>query len=131
MTVRQAYIDEVRRCSIYLGILARRYGMLQTSGYSATQERVRRSASREERDPSLPGLRYFPSRARGHLNSWIGELYQFHTVAMYAGSDELERQIRTSITSLAGRQITPWVKLDRLVFQLFALRRLLANRTLW
>jgi len=114
---RQAYKAEVRRSSIYLGILSRRYGVKQPSGYSATHAEY--EEARKHRKELLLFLdSTVPQKDRdGHLNSWLDELYQVHVLAKYEDLDELARQIKTSLTELARKQITPWVKLGKLVFQ--------------
>jgi len=114
---RQAYLGEVRRSSIYLGLLSRRYGVRSPSGYSATQEEYE-EARRERKetllflDSSVPD-----SEREGHLNQWLKELHQVHAVGFFNGVHELSEQVRTSLVNLAGNQFTPWVKLDHLVFQ--------------
>lgn len=114
---RQAYISEVRRCQIYLGVLSRRYGIKLPSGYSATHEEY--EEARKYRKKILLFLdAMVPDAERdGHLNRWIMELYQFHVVARYCGVMDLAQQVRTSLEEVAKDELTPWVKLGRVVFQ--------------
>jgi len=114
---RQAYKTEVRRSHIYLGILSRRYGVKQQSGYSATHAEYEEARNHHKElllflDDAVPR-----KEREGHLNSWIDELYQQHVLAKYKGLDELAQQINTSLVELARKQITPWVKLSQFVFQ--------------
>lgn len=112
-----AFLAEVRRSTVYIGILSQRYGARLPSGYSATQEEY--EEARKERKEILLFLdNALPDTEReGHLNRWINELYQFHVLGKYEGLDGLAQAIRTSLTHLAGVQLTPWVKLGHLVFQ--------------
>ena len=114
---RQAYTSEVRRSQIYLGILSRRYGTRLPSEYSATHEEY--EEARKHRKEILLFLdAAVPDRERnGHLNTWIKELYQVHVLAKYNGVEDLVQQARTSLEEIARDELTPWVKLDRVVFQ--------------
>jgi hypothetical protein len=114
---RQAYKAEVRRSDIYLGLLAQSYGVKQPSGYSATHAEYEEAKAHHKEillflDDTVPS-----SEREGHLNRWIKELYQQHVLAKYAGNDDLQRHIRTSLHQLAQKEITPWVKLGSLIFQ--------------
>jgi Domain of unknown function (DUF4062) len=106
---RQSYLGEVRRSSIYLGLLSRRYGIRSPSGYSATQEEYE-EARRERKEILLFLDSSVPDTEReGHLNQWIRELHQVHSIGGYSGLHELAEQVRTSLTHEAGDQLTPWV----------------------
>lgn len=114
---RQAYLTEVRRCTIYLGILSRRYGARLASGYSATQEEYE-EARRQRKELLIFLDSGVPTEERdGHLNQWLNELYQFHVIGKYREMSQLAELVVRSLTHLAGQQLTPWVKLDHLVFQ--------------
>ncbi len=122
---RQAYTEEVRRSSIYLGILSRFYGGKLKSGYSATHEEYGAAVeSRKEillfLDDSVPD-----SERDGNLNRWIKDLYQFHVVAKYQNNDDLLRLVRTSLGQLAANELSPWVKLGAVVFQATKISRTL------
>jgi hypothetical protein len=114
---RQAYLSEVRRCTIYLGILSRRYGTRLPSGYSATQEEYE-EARRQRKEILIFLDSGVPTEERdGHLNQWLNELYQFHVIGKYREMSQLAELVVRSLTHLASQQLTPWVKLDHLVFQ--------------
>ncbi len=114
---RQSYTTEVRRSQVYLGILSRLYGIKLPSGYSATHEEYEEARKHRKEillflDGQVPD-----SERDGHLNRWITELYQFHVLAKYKDTKDLNRHVKTSLAELAADELTPWVKFDRLVFQ--------------
>ncbi len=114
---RQAYTSEVRRSTIYIGILSRLYGIKLPSGYSATQEEYQEALEHGKEilfflDESVPD-----AERDGHLNRWLKELYQFHVVAKFRSVGDLSRLIKTSLEQLATDELTPWVKLGRIIFQ--------------
>ena len=114
---RQAYTSEVRRSQIYLGILSRRYGTKIPSGYSATHEEYEEARKHRKEillflDATIPDV-----ERDGHLNRWIKELYKFHVLAKYRGMSDLVQQAKTSLEEIARDELTPWVKLARVVFQ--------------
>jgi hypothetical protein len=114
---RQAYTSEVRRSQIYLGILSRRYGTKLPSGYSATHEEYE-EAGKHQKEILLFLDAMVPDAERdGHLNRWIKELYQFHVLAKYRGMSDLVQKVKTSLDEIARDELTPWVKLDRAIFQ--------------
>lgn len=114
---RQAYTSEVRRSQIYLGILSKRYGSRLPSGYSATEEEYE-EARRHRKEILIFLDANVPDREReGHLNRWIRDLYQFHVVGKYASIEDLKAKVLGSLVGLATHELTPWVKLDQLVFQ--------------
>lgn len=123
---RQAYISEVRRSQIYVGILSRRYGSRLESGCSATHEEYK-----EARDNRKELLLFLDDTVGAEernpeLQSWTKELYSHHVLAKYKGVSNLSQLVKTSLVSLATDQLTPWVKLGRLIFQ--ATRIALATR---
>lgn len=126
---RQAYTAEVRRSDIYLGILSRRYGTKLPSGYSATHEEYEEARKHRKEillflDESVP-----QSERDGHLNRWIQELYDFHVVSKFDGIADLMEKVQTSLDKVAGEQLTPWVKLDRAVFQATRIEKSVQQRT--
>lgn len=126
---RQAYTTEVRRSDIYLGILSRRYGTRLPSGYSATHEEYEEARKHRKEillflDESVP-----QSERDGHLNRWIQELYNFHVVSKFDGMADLTEKVQTSLDELARERLTPWVKLDRVVFQATRIEKSIEQRT--
>lgn len=114
---RQSYKEEVRRSSIYLGILSQFYGGKLPSGYSATHEEYEEAVSHRKEillflDSSLPD-----QEREGNLNRWLKDLYQFHVLAKYTDLNVLHSFITTSLERLAGDELTPWVKLGNVIFQ--------------
>jgi len=126
---RQAYTSEVRRSQVYLGIMSRRYGTKLPSGYSATHEEYEEARKHRKYillflDATIPD----PERD-GHLNRWIRELYQFHVLAKYRGMSDLIRRVKTSLQEIARDELTPWVKLDRVIFQATRIAKAMQGQT--
>lgn len=126
---RQAYKSEVRRSQIYFGILSHRYGAKLPSGYSATHEEYE-EAKEYNKDILLFLDDSVPTEERdGHLNRWIKELYQTHVLAKYIDIDDLQAQIKKSLVEIARDEITPWVKIDNVIFQATLIERMTKGKS--
>ncbi|HEX7181236.1 MAG TPA: tetratricopeptide repeat protein [Thermoanaerobaculia bacterium] len=99
-TTRQASLDEVDDCNIYLGILAGRYG----SGI--TEDEYRRARKRE-----IPCFLYFRAGAEGtddRLASLKDEIRAAHLVSEFTSPDDLAAKVTADLSNWIFRDfVTP------------------------
>lgn len=107
-----AYLHEVGTCSIYVGILGRRYGRQLPTRYSATHA--------EYLAAERGGLRVavwakdVPDR-EGHEQSFLDEIRTFHTTGRFEAAPELAEEVERRLRRIAAEDLAPWVKLGALV----------------
>ncbi len=110
----QAYLHEVATSSIYLGILARRYGRQLPSRFSATHA--------EYLEAERLGLRVAIwakdlDDREGHEASFLEEVRAFHTTGKFRTADELADDVDRRLRRIAAEDLAPWVKLGPVVFR--------------
>jgi hypothetical protein len=109
-----AYLGEVRSSTIYVGILGRRYGRLLSNRFSATHA--------EYLAAEIRGLRFCVWATRdedreGHLQSFLDEVQQFHTVGRFRSPNELADQVEARLRRIAAEDLSPWTKLDGVILR--------------
>jgi hypothetical protein len=116
-----AYLEEVRRSNIYVGLLGKLYGRPVLKGFSATHTEfleaehvgLRISAWAEEVD----------DRER-HEQSFLTEIQTFHTTGNFASTEQLVEGVGGRLRDIAATDISPWVKYDGAVFRGRRIRRI-------
>jgi hypothetical protein len=108
-----AYLAEVDRCSIYVGLLGERYGKPLPSGYSATHAEYDEAQER--------GLRMSmwvsSTEHDGRQTDFINEVAAFHTYGSYADAAILSDGVTRRLMDLAAEDLSPWAKLGSVVFR--------------
>ena len=109
----EAFLAEVARSDVYVGVLGERYGTPLRSGYSATHAEYREAIER--------GLRMCVWALSGSLagpqRDFLNEVRVFRTTGAYATAEELGSQVEVRLKGLAAEALSPWVKVGRAVFR--------------
>ena len=109
----QAYLTEVGRSDIYIGILGERYGKPLPSGYSATHAEYREAIRR--------GLRMsvwvWDGPLAGPQHDFVDEVRVFHTTGTYQSASELGPAVEGRLRAIAAEALSPWVKVGDVVFR--------------
>jgi hypothetical protein len=112
---QEAYLSGVDTSTIYVGILNELYGRMDETGFSATETEYNRARERGQR------IGIFVSsdapRREGHLRQFIDRIRVFITTENYSDPEDLARRVRRRLHELAAEALSPWVKLDDLVFR--------------
>lgn len=112
----EAYLTEVDSSTIYIGVLNEIYGRLNPpEGFSATEMEFLRAREGGKRvgvfvSADAPGR-------EGHSARFIERVRFFITTENYSDADDLARRVRRRLHELAAEALSPWVKLDELVFR--------------
>jgi hypothetical protein len=109
-----AYLNEVRSCDIYIGLLGEKYGTLLPSRFSATHE--------EYREAERSGLRLSVWAQggvdrEGHQHSFLDEVRQFNVTGHYTTPTNLKAGLTSRLRAIAAEDLSPWVKLGNLIFR--------------
>jgi hypothetical protein len=109
-----AYTHEVASCSLYLGILGRRYGRPLPSRFSATHS--------EYLTAEQSGLRVAiwakkVADREGHEQAFLEEVRTFHTTGRFETAGELADDVEGRLRRIAAEDVAPWVKLGVMVFR--------------
>jgi hypothetical protein len=111
----EAYLAEVDLSTIYLAILKELYGRQLPSGFSATETEYERA-----REGGKRVAVYIAAGAlgrEGHLNRFIDRVRTFVVTENYADADDLVRRVQRRLQELGDEAVSPWVKLDELIFR--------------
>jgi Domain of unknown function (DUF4062) len=111
----EAYLTGVDSATIYVGILNEVYGTMLESGFSPTELEYMRARERGKRTVVYVA-EDAPAR-EGHLIRFIERVRVFSTTENYRDADDLARRLRRRLHELAAEALSPWVKLDDLVFR--------------
>ncbi len=109
-----AYLDEVERSDVYLGVLGRRYGTLLATGLSATHSEFQRAEQHGLRMAVWTlrtGDREDPQQA------FLDEARTSYVVPSFGTPAELGRQVDDRLREIAAEELAPWSKLGHLVFR--------------
>lgn len=110
----QAYLSEVASSHVYIGILARRYGRLLPTRFSATHTEYRHA---EEKGLRIAVWVADVSDREGHEQSFVDEVRTFHVAPTYRSVDDLKRQVDMRLRRVASEELSPWCKLGLTVFR--------------
>jgi hypothetical protein len=110
----EAYLSEVRSSTVYVGLLGARYGRPLADRYSATHQ--------EFLEAEHSGLRTSvwaqeEIEREGPQQSFVEEVRAFGVTGGYRTPEELQRGVEQRLRALAAEDLSPWVKLDGLVFR--------------
>ena len=108
-----AYLSEVGRSDIYVGILDIPYGRVQENGISATHDEYR-----EAERIGLPISVWVTTSAKDERQqALVEEVRELHTTGSYSTLYELERGIETRLVEMASEELSPWVKVGKAIFR--------------
>jgi len=112
---QEAYLSGVDISTIYVGILNELCGRIDATGFSATEAEYSRARERGHRIGIF--LSTDAPRREGHLRQFIDRIRVFITTENYSTPDDLALRVRRRLHELAAEALSPWVKLDDLVFR--------------
>jgi hypothetical protein len=115
-----AFLDGVARSSIYLGVIANRYGRMLESGRSATDEEYR--AARAEGKRISVWVAADDSSRQGNARDFVQELQTFHTTGNFSGIDDLITRATERLAEIAADDEAPWVKVGDAIFRASVIR---------
>jgi Domain of unknown function (DUF4062) len=108
-----AYLSQLRQSTIYVGILAERYGKPLPSGYSATHA--------EYNEAQICGLRnsiwVSAGDHDGRQTDFINEISVFHTYGVFRDEVSIAQGISRRLFEIATENLAPWAKLGPVVFR--------------
>jgi hypothetical protein len=109
-----AYVNEVDASTIYVGLLAQRYGRLLSSHRSPTHE--------EYLEAERCGLRISVwvnelQPCEGHQRSFIDDVRTFHVTGTFTAPEDLAAGVATRMQRMAAEDMSPWCKLGRTVLR--------------
>lgn len=98
-----AYLNEVRSCDIYIGLLGEKYGTLLPSRFSATHE--------EYREAERSGLRLSVWAQggvdrEGHQHSFLDEVRQFNVTGHYTTPTNLKAGLTSRLRAIAAEDLS-------------------------
>ncbi len=111
----EAYLTEVDFSSVYVGILAEAYGRMLASGFSATEAEYLRARQGGKRISVW--VRDDAPEREGHLRRFIDDVRVFHTTGRYREAEDLAERVAEALRRLASVELSPWIKIDQLVFR--------------
>ncbi|TDS80332.1 DUF4062 domain-containing protein [Amnibacterium kyonggiense] len=110
----QAYLAGVHRSDVYVGIFTERYGVRLPSGYSATHAEFSEAETVGARialfirglgGPDMDG----PQR------DLIAGAQNLYTTSSFTSVEELQRRVSQRLREIATEDLTPWVRIGRVV----------------
>lgn len=114
---REAYIDEVRRCTIYLLLLGERYGTPDvSSGYSPTHQEYNEALNSGKPILALQNYSIPQSEKEPRLREWISELEANRVVTRYNNLAELKKKLSDGLKDFALERLAQWVKINHMIF---------------
>lgn len=111
----EAFLAEVDSSSVYVGILGEVYGRLNPPGFSATEAEYLRARAGGRRVFVL--VRAEAPGREGHLARFIERVRFSTTTENYNDAEDAARRVRRRLHELAAEALSPWVKLDDVVFR--------------
>ena len=109
-----AYLDELKTCQIYMGILGERYGALLPTRYSATHTEFRH-AERHGLRMAVWALR--TQDREGPQQSFLDEARTFYVVPAFGAATDLRAQVSERLRTIAAEDLAPWSKFGSIVFR--------------
>jgi hypothetical protein len=110
-----AYLEGVARSDIYIGIVADRYGQMQSSGRSPTHEEYLYA----ERNGKRISFWVFENdgERQGNARDFVQEVQAFHTTGRFRDPEDLARRVIERLAEMAADDESPWVKVGPAVFR--------------
>lgn len=119
----RAYLNEVDRSDVYLGILRRAYGRPHDDGRSATEMEYDRAVAQGRRVAVWVAERHRAEGREPALDALIERVRASHVTGAYASPAQLAERVRARIDELCAEDLSPWVKLGDAVFRAGAIDR--------
>lgn len=111
-----AYLEGVDRSHLFVLLAGKRYGVSDSSGYSATHKEAMRAEERGTPRLLFERARLLPADRDGKLNDWLKSMYVGVSGATYPDPPGLEERLEDRLRDIAASQESTWVKLGRFVF---------------
>jgi Domain of unknown function (DUF4062) len=108
-----AYLDGVHASDIYLGILGRRYGRPDSTGYSATHTEYNEAVHHDLRI----SIWATTDELDGPQRDFLDRVRVFNTTGSYSSPDELGAMVERRLRELAAEDGSPWCKVGPAVFR--------------
>jgi hypothetical protein len=110
----EAYLSEVRASTVYIGLLGARYGRPLQDRYSATHS--------EFLEAERNGIRtsVWAQQAverEGPQQSFVDAVQTFQVTGSYTSPEDLTRSLEQRLKTIAGEDLSPWVKLGNVLFR--------------
>jgi hypothetical protein len=110
----EAYLSEVRASTVYVGLLGARYGRPLPDRYSATHSEFLEA----ERNGVRTSLWVQQAVGReGPQQSFLEEGQIFQVTGSYSSPEDLRSGLGQRLKTIAGEDLSPWVKLGNVVFR--------------
>ena len=117
-----SYLDGVARSDIYIGIVADRYGQMQSSGRSPTHEEYLYAEQNGKR------ISFWVSEddagRQGNTRDFVQEVQTFHTTGRFRDPQDLARRVVERMAEMAADDEAPWVKVGETIFRAEVIRDL-------
>jgi hypothetical protein len=114
-----AYLSEVRSCTVYLGLLADSYGAILASGpyagFSATHAEYLEARTQGKRISFW--ARSSAERRDGHARRFLIEVQVFHVTGSFQGADDLAGRVERRLREIAAEDLAPWVKFEDVIIR--------------
>ncbi|MHB8694987.1 MAG: DUF4062 domain-containing protein [Solirubrobacteraceae bacterium] len=114
-----AYLSEVRSCTICLGLLADSYGTMLASGpyagFSATHAEYLEARTQGKRISFW--ARSSAERRDGHARRFLMEVQGFHVTGSFDGADDLAGRVERRLREIAAEDLAPWVKFEDVIIR--------------
>lgn len=109
-----AYLNEVRSCDIYVGLLGEKYGRPLPSRFSATHEEYREA---ERRGLRLSVWAQDGVDREGHQQAFLDEVRRFNVTGGFTTPEDLQASLISRLQDIAAEDLSPWVKLGNMIFR--------------
>jgi hypothetical protein len=117
-----SYLDGVARSDIYIGVVADRYGQMQSSGRSPTHEEYLYAEQNGKR------ISFWVSEddagRQGNTRDFVQEVQTFHTTGRFRDPQDLARRVVERMAEMAADDEAPWVKVGEAIFRAEVIRDL-------
>lgn len=110
----EAYLSEVRASTVYVGLVGARYGRLLPDRYSATHSEFLEAEGNGVR--TSVWVQEAVDR-EGPQQSFLEEVQSFQVTGSYSLPEDLRSSLSRRLKTIAGEDLSPWVKLGNVVFR--------------
>lgn len=112
----RAFLDGVRRSSVFVLLLGHAYGVSDESGFSPTHKESNLAEELHIHRMLFQPQNIVRTDRDGKLNRWVDSLYHEVSGGKYANPTDLANHLERQLRDLASAQEAYWVKLGALVF---------------
>lgn len=110
----EAYLAGVHRSDVYVGIFAERYGVRLPSGYSATEAEFREAEAVGARI-ALFTRGFDGGEMDGAQRDLIAGARNLYTTSTFTTPEELQSRVAQRLREIATEDLTPWIRIGRVV----------------